>query len=165
MNNACTKWKDALLEAALAESANDELNRHLTQCADCAAEFKALRTRRQRMDALLPLVARAAEPSPGLRARILAAAEASDARRGPRFWRIWAVTGAAATVIAVFLVVNLNSKPGLTAAELRKASQLAQWQSPTSDLLQTPGQQFMTAMPKLGESYIEIPIEINQGGR
>ncbi len=55
--------------------------------ANCAEELAALRARRERLDALLPLVAQGAEPPAEFRARVLAAAEAaSEAKRGRR-WR------------------------------------------------------------------------------
>lgn len=158
MTNACTKWKDALLGAALAETVSDELAHHLLQCASCTAEFKTLSARRQQMDALLSLVSRAAEPSAGLRARILAAAEAADARRRPSFWRAWVLAGvAAAVVIAAVLVMSLNRKPGLTDAELRAAEALAKWQAPTDVLLRFPGKEILNSTPRLGESYLAMP--------
>jgi hypothetical protein len=156
MTNACTKWKDALLEAALAETADDELNRHLSNCADCTAQLEALRVRRQRLDALLPLVARAAEPSPDLSARIVAAAEASDARRRSGFWRIWAVAGAAAAIVIAAVAFSMHRSSGLTDAELRQAQELAQWQAPTDVLLQTPGRDFLNSIPRLGETYFTL---------
>lgn len=159
MKNACTKWKDALLEAALTETANDDLDHHLAQCVDCTAELKALRIRRERMDSLLPLVARAAEPSPDLSARILAAAEASEARRRPSFRRAWVLAGAtAAIVVAVVLVFSLYRRPSLTQAELQGAQALAQWQAPTDVLLKFPGRELLSTTPKLGESYLTMPI-------
>jgi len=159
MKNACTKWKDALLEAALTKIANDDLDRHLAQCADCAAELKALRVRRERMDALLPLVARAAEPSPSLSARILAAAEARGTHQHSGFWRAWALAGAAAAiVVAVVLVFSFYRKPSLTEAELQQAQALAQWQAPSDAFLKFPGRELLSTTPKLGESYLTMPM-------
>ncbi|HEY6348747.1 MAG TPA: hypothetical protein VI636_04995 [Candidatus Angelobacter sp.] len=158
MRNACTKWKDPLLEAALTENVNDELRHHLLQCADCAAELQALRARRQQMDALLPLVARAAEPSPNLGARIMAAAEAAGRGRRPNLWRVWALAGAGtAVVIAAILVFALNRQPSLTETELRQSQALAHWQAPTDVLLRFPGQGILNSTPKLGESYLTMP--------
>lgn len=159
MKNTCTKWKDALLEAALAETEDDELKRHLAQCADCAAELKTLRTRRDRMDALLPQVAGAAEPSPNLSARILAAAEASAASQRPVSRRMWALAGvAAAIVVAAILVFSLNRKPDLSTAELQKAEALAQWHAPSDVFLDFPGRELLSTTPKLGESDLMMPI-------
>ena len=159
MKNACKKWKDTLLEVALAETTNDELDRHLAQCADCAEKLKALCARRQRMDALLPQVACAAEPSPNLSARILAAAEASAASQRPVAWRMWALAGAAAAiVVAAILVFSLNRKPDLSAAELQQAQALAQWQAPSDVFLNFPGRELLSTTPKLGESDLMMPI-------
>lgn len=159
MKNACTKWKDALLEAALAETANEQLDRHLSQCEECAAGLKTLRARRQQMDALLPLVARAEEPSPNLHARIMAATEASGERRLPNFWPRWAMAGAVTAIVMVaILVLTLSGKPGLTDDELSRAQALAQWQAPTDVFLQVPGQEFLNSTPKLGESFLTMPM-------
>lgn len=157
MTNACAKWKDPLLEAALTDAVNEELNHHLSQCTDCAAQLDALRARRQRLDSLLPLVARGAEPSPDLSVRILAAAEASETQRRPHFWRNWALAGAAALIAIVAAVLSVHRPSGLTEMELRQAQALAQWQAPTDVLLQTPGQEFLNSTPKLGESYLAMP--------
>ena len=157
MKNTCTKWKDALLETALTEAADDELDGHLSQCADCAAELRSLRTRTERMDALLRQMARAAEPSPNLSARILVAAEASEARQRPVFWRAWALAGvAAAIVVAAMLVLSLKRKPGLNEAELQHAQALAQWQAPSDVFLKFPGRELLSTTPRLGESYFTM---------
>lgn len=158
MKNACTTWKDALLEAALAETTNEHLGRHLSQCEECSAELKTLRARRQQMDALLPLIARAEEPSPNLHARIMAATE-SGKRRLPNFWPRWAMAGAVTVIVMVaILVLTLSGKPGLTDDELSRAQALAQWQAPTDVFLQVPGQEFLNSTPKLGESFLTMPM-------
>lgn len=158
MKNACTKWKDALLEAALGETANEQLDHHLSQCEECAAELKMLSARRQQMDALLPRVARAEEPSPNLHARIMAATE-SGKRRLPNFWPRWAMAGAVTVIVMVaILVLTLSGKPGLTDDELSRAQALAQWQAPTDVFLQVPGQEFLNSTPTLGESFLTMPM-------
>lgn len=163
MKNTCTKWKDALLEAALGETANEELDRHLSLCQECATELKALRARRQQMDALLPLIARTAEPSPNLHARITSAAEAGGKRRLPNLWPRWAMAGAvAAIVMTAILVLTLSGKPGLTNDELSQAQALAQFQAPTDVFLQLPGQEFLNSTPKLGESFMTMTKETSK---
>ena len=166
MKNTCMKWKEQLLEAALAETAGGELSEHLSQCADCAAEFKSLRARRERLDTLLPLVARAEESSADLRARIVAAAEASTVPRRPDFWRQWVLAGAT-TLIVIGIMVGWawNRRAKVMEAELRSAQALAQWRAPTDVLLRIPGQELLTSTPRLGESYIKVPVEMERGGR
>src|SRR5262249_50006083 len=65
MSKDCEKWKDQLLKAALQGEVAKDLQEHLQSCGDCAAEFQNLEARRAQMDALLPLVARGAQPSAG----------------------------------------------------------------------------------------------------
>ena len=79
MKHDCAKWNDHLLEAALTGTAAGGLEEHLLNCAECAKELAALRARRERLDALLPLMAQGAEPPAGFHARVLAAAEAARA--------------------------------------------------------------------------------------
>lgn len=165
MKNTCTQWKDQLVEAALTETEGRELRAHLAQCTDCAVALKELQRRRQQMDALLPQLARAEEPSPDLRARIMAQVELQKAQRRSRFGIRWALAGIA-TVVAVAATVGLVWKNGATRqdAEIQAAQALAQWRAPTDVLLQTPGREFLSGVPRLGESYIQISIESEKGG-
>ena len=166
MKNDCAKWKEQLLDAAWdrIEATSDDLQNHLSQCADCAAELARLRARRERLESLLPLLAKAAEPSPDLRARIVAATEAATDRRHPMPWRPWAAAGAvtAMVVLMLFLVFGRNTR--VTEAEIRGAQALAQWRAPTDVFLRTPGQEFLNSTPRLGESYITIPADTEGGG-
>jgi len=164
MNNACMKWKEQLLEAALAEMAETELQEHLSQCPDCAAELETLRAKRERMDSVLPLIATAEEPSPDLRARIMAATETSKVRPMRLMWGAWALAGVIAlVVIAVTVNWVRNRENKEMAATVQTAQQLAEWQSPTADLLKVPGQELLNSSPRLGESYISIPMEERKG--
>ena len=175
MNNKCMKWRDQLLEAALtpqpkqnrralgtlalAETADGELRDHLSQCPACTEELEALRARRQRMDSLLPRVVGEAEPSPGLRARILAAAEAASVQPRSAPWRLWALAASAVVIIAVMISLPLNRSRELSADDARMAQALAQWHAPTDIFLQSPSQDILKTVPKLGESYMEIPMK------
>src|SRR5437879_7163037 len=104
MKNDCTKGKDLLVEAALRGTAAGGCEQHLLHCADCAEELAALRARRERLDKLLPLVGQGVELRPGFRERVLAAAaSASEAQRG-RSWRVWALSGAMAVIVATLIV-------------------------------------------------------------
>ena len=162
MKNECMKWKDQLLEAALAGSAGRDLEQHLQQCADCTGELAALRVRRERMDAMLPLVARGAAPATDFRARVLAAAEAGNQGRGARVWRAWAVAGATAIVLvtlATGLALRWRAARSVPAAELAAAQKLAEWQAPSDVLLESPGRGILESTPRLGESYFKLPAK------
>ena len=164
MNNACTKWKDRLLEAALGET-TPELEGHLAQCAQCSAELVALKARRERLDTLLPMIARAEEPSPALRARIIAAAEAAAMRRRLHFGRRWVLAGAMTLIaIAGFISWLGTPKDQIRDADLRAAQALAEWRAPTDVLLRSPGAQWLNSTPKLGESYIKMPAQTGKAG-
>ena len=164
MKHACTKWKDQLLEAALGGT-GPELEGHLAQCAKCAAELAALKACRERLDALLPMIASAEEPTPALRARIVAAAEASTMRRRSYFGRRWVLSGAVAVIaIAAFILWLGTPRNKIPEADLRGAQALAEWRAPTDVLLRPPGDQWLNSTPKLGESYIRMPVENRTGG-
>ena len=154
MNNNCSEWKDALLEAALCEKPAPELERHLSGCPACAAGLAQLRARREQLDALLPLAARAPEPSPGFHARVMHAAE-SAGRPVRSLWPAWGL------VIAAILLVLFSggsalqwfSKRTSPEAELATATRLAHWRAPSDALLNTPGKEILNSMPRLGEPY------------
>jgi anti-sigma-K factor RskA len=165
MTNACSKWKDQLLEAALTGTVAGELEDHLKTCTQCAAELEALRARREQMDALLPWVARGPELPADFRARVIAAAEAAGHRK--RAWpaRGWLLAGATAVVVAALLIVlssRHTTRQTTTPAELAAAEKLAEWQPPTDVLLRTPGQEILRTTPRLGESYVNIPIKVEE---
>ncbi len=164
MKNDCTKWKDQLLEAALTRTAAGDLEEHVLKCATCAEELEALRARRERLDALLPLVAQGAEAPAEFRARVLAAAEAaSEAKRG-RPWRGWGLAGATATVAALMIVLTLHrgTVPAVPEAELAAAEKLVEWRAPSDVLLETPGRDILRATPRLGESYLHVPVKTDE---
>jgi hypothetical protein len=165
MKDACKKWKDKLLETALTGSAPRDLEEHLQSCADCGAELKALRSRRERLDVLLPMMARGEEPSPDFRARVLAAAE--RAREGKRAmpWRVWTLAGTTGVVVVALVAgLTLQKKNGRVVPqnELAAAQKLAEWRAPSDSLLRTPGQEFMKTTPKLGDSYLQLPVKTNE---
>lgn len=162
MKNDCTQWKDQLLEAALTGAAASGLEEHVLKCANCAEELAALRARRERLDALLPLVAQGAEPSPEFRVRVLAAAgAASEAKRG-RPWRVWGLAGATAMIVATLMIgVTLHRRAVVTVpkTELAVAQKLVEWRAPSDVLLKTPGQEILRTTPRLGESYLPVPVK------
>jgi anti-sigma factor RsiW len=165
MKNACEKWKDQLLEAALAGSTPKGLEEHLQSCANCSTELDELRARRARLDALLPLVAQGAEPSANFRARVLAAAESVREEKRARPWRVWTLAGATAViVVALMLVLTLPRKNGPTVPEdqLAGAQKLAEWRAPSDGLLLTPGREILNTTPKLGNSYLNVPVKTDK---
>jgi hypothetical protein len=165
MKNDCGKFKDLLLEAALSGVVMDELQAHLQNCGGCSSELTKLRVRRERLDELLPCVAREKEPSAGFRARVLAAAESVREERAHR-WRVWIVAGATAAIAAAlaigFALERRNSRT-LPDGELMVAEKLAQWQAPSDVLLATPGRELLRTTPKLGESYLKVAARTRKG--
>jgi anti-sigma factor RsiW len=165
MKSNCTNWKDQLLEAALTGTAAAGLEEHVSKCAQCAEELAALRARRERLDALLPLVAQGAEPPAEFRARVLAAAEAaSEAKRG-RAWRVWGLAGAMAVIVATLLIGltwHWRAVWTVPETELAAAQKLAEWRAPSDVLLETPGREILRTTPRLGESYLHVPVKTGE---
>jgi anti-sigma factor RsiW len=161
MKNACKKWKDQLLEAALTGAVSVELAEHLQTCAHCAEERRALEARKTRLDALLPGIVQGAQPSADFRARVLAAAEATGKHRRIARWQAWtlAAAGAAAATALVVMVWYRGSRREIPPEELAAAQRLAEWRAPSDSLLATPGQEVLRTTPKLGESYLNVPMK------
>jgi anti-sigma factor RsiW len=165
MKNACKEWKDQLIETALTGTAPKVLEEHLQSCADCGAQLKELRARRERLDVLLPLVAQRAEPSRDFRARVLAAAESAREEKRARPWRVWTLAGATAVAVVALMagpsLLKKNERM-VPQNELEAAQKLAEWRAPSDSLLRTPGQELMKSTPKLGNSYLNIPAKANE---
>lgn len=163
MKKACEKWRDELLEAALMGATAKGLEVHLRACTNCSEELRELRARKAQLDALLPLTAQTAGPSPHFQARVLAAAEAASEAKRARPWRVWTLAGATAVTLAA-LVVGVTSYRRTTrtvpADELAAAQTLAEWRAPSDVLLANPGQEILRKMPRLGESYLHVPVKM-----
>jgi hypothetical protein len=170
MKSECAQYKDMMLEAALSGTSTGALAEHLRQCGDCEGEFIALQARREKMDALLPLMAGEAEPGPGFRARVLAAAEAAGERKSAWPGRFWILAGAMAALAVIVLAdlivqrrvarnVEQANDRTMPATQLVAAQRLAEWRAPSDVLLQTPGQELLRTTPKFGESYLSSPQE------
>jgi hypothetical protein len=165
MKSACEKWKDPLREAALTGGAAKDLEEHLRSCAKCSAELDEVRARAARLDALLPLVTQGAEPSSDFRARVLAAAATAREGKRARPWRVWTLAGAAAVVAVVLMIgVALQRRTArmIPGDELAAAQKLAEWRAPSDGLLATPGQEILRTMPRLGESYLNVPVRTDE---
>jgi len=161
--NACEKWKDQLREAALTGARAQELAEHLQTCADCSAELRDLEARKARLDALLSRVVQGAQPSADFRARVVAAAEANGEGKRARGWRLWILAGAAAAIVMVMVGAAIYRRTAQTISvsvtELAAAQKLAEWRAPSDSLLATPGQEILRTTPKLGESYLHVPMK------
>jgi hypothetical protein len=161
----CEKWKDPLREAALTGATAKDLEEHLRSCAKCSAELDEMRARAAQLDALLPLVARGVEPAADFRARVLGAAEAAREGKRARPWRVWTLVGAAAMVVVVLMIgVTLQRRAArmIPGDELAAAQKLAEWRAPSDGLLVTPGQEILRTMPRLGESYLNVPVKTDE---
>jgi hypothetical protein len=160
MRNGCAIRKDQLLEAALTGSVGPKLKEHLLACTHCAKELSALELRRERLDALLPLVAQEAEPSPDFRARVVAAAQGTGPAGRAPLSRIWGLAGLAGmTLVALLLALILHERISAPAPELdlAGAQKLAVWRAPSDIFLETPGREILRSTPKLGDSYLRAP--------
>jgi hypothetical protein len=161
MKDACKKWKDQLLEAALTGGVSVELAEHLQTCVHCAEERNALEARRMHLEALLSQTVQSAGPSADFRARVLAAAEATGKHRRIARWQAWTLAAAGAATAAALVVMGWNrgSRREIPPEELAAAQKLAEWRAPSDSLLKTPGQEILKTIPKLGGSYLTVPMK------
>jgi hypothetical protein len=164
MKYACEKWKDELLEAALRGATTKDFEEHLRTCAMCSRELDAVRARKVQLDELLPLVARGAEPLADFQAQVLAAAEAASRASGARRWRVWTLAGATAAIVVPMIGATMYRRAAqrIPEKELAAVQRLAEWRAPSDALLATPGQQILRTMPRLGESYLNVPVKKNE---
>jgi hypothetical protein len=164
MKGACERWKDQLLEAALAGVTAKDFEEHLRSCAICSSELDVVRARKARMDKLLPLVAQGSEPSPDFRARVLVAAAAVREGKRARPWRAWTLAGATAAIVVLMIGATIyrRTRQTIPADELAAVQKLAEWRAPSDSLLVTPGQDMLRTMPRLGESYLSVPAKTDE---
>ena len=162
MKFTCENWKDQLLEAALTGATTKDFKEHLRVCPACSRDLEACRERRMRLDGLLPLVGGGAEPRADFRARVLAAA--ASGANSSRPWRVWSLVGAAAALVIWMSVAAIHRKAGqaITEKELAAGQKLAEWRAPSDALLVTPGLEILRTMPRLGESYLHVPVKTDE---
>ena len=162
MKFACENWKEQLLEAALTGATTRDFEEHLRICATCSRDLEARRERRMRLDGLLPLVARGAEPRADFRARILAAA--ASGAKSARPWRVWTLAGAGAAIVMLMVGAAMYRRAGqeIPEEELAAVERLAEWRAPSDALLVTPGQEILRTMPRLGESYLHVRVKTDE---
>jgi anti-sigma factor RsiW len=165
MTNYCLERKDSLLEAALSDAPEAALQDHLQKCPGCREQLATLRARRTRMESALPLIAQGPEPSVEFHARVMQAAtvQKPQPRMSLRNWftlsrRRWApaIPVLAVVAVAAVLLAAKQYRKRTADEELAAASRLANWQSPTASLLQTPGQELLRGTPRIGETYFNI---------
>jgi anti-sigma factor RsiW len=161
MKNQCAKWKEQLLDAALEQTENVELERHLRTCSDCARELATLRMRQEKLDDLLPLLLRGVEPPPEFRARLLAAAEAGTDPRGLSRG-VWLLAGGASVLLVAILISGVPGRktaPTVATPDLAAAETLVHWRAPTDILLESLGPDILRDMPRVGGSYMDRPLQ------
>ena len=171
MTHDCKDRKDSLLETALTGETDSALQQHIAACAECWQELEALYARRARMDAALLMVAPDG-PQPDFHARVMQATEVAGQRaftamgwfRTPRLftdqrWR-FAASALAFALVIVAGVVLLRPSHKLSPNDIAGATQLANWQSPTAALLEPPGQPLLTGSPRLGQSLMNMDLNI-----
>ncbi len=160
------EWKNAMVEAALGGATEARLQEHLQTCESCCQELEGLRARAARIDAALPLVARA-EPQPDFHERVMQATEA--AQESHSVWREWlrlpqtrwvrtASAFAAAMALVMLVITQLPRRDLPPPDAIAAATQLAHWQAPTDVLLQTPGDELLRDMPRLDGSFFEVHL-------
>lgn len=155
--NACREWKDRLLDVALGAPAK-ELEVHLAVCPACAAALADFRAQRQRLDAAVHQLVGAAEPSPALRARVLAAVESVPAAGQAQPASVGALAAVAVIVLAGLLLDQPATAP-------RPLTSLSDWRSPTDWLLETPGDALLRSTPRVGDFYFPLePEKDSKGG-
>jgi anti-sigma factor RsiW len=164
MKNACDKWKEQLLEAALTGTTSKDLEGHLRSCSNCSRELDAVRARKARLDELLPRVVQEAEPSANFRARVLAAARAASEGKHAQPWRLWILAGATAAIVMLMIGGAMYRRAAQTIPpeQIAIVQKLAEWRAPSDGLLRTPGQEILKTMPKLGKSYLNVPVKTDE---
>jgi len=162
MSTACTEQRERLLDAALGQQPPVELLAHLRSCPRCAAALAELRGRSERLNSLLPLVARHAEPSPDFRARVLSAAD----RRGSKspLFRRWALAGFAAACVAVAAWLTYAEIDGRREARVVPVERIAHWRAPSDVFLEVAGAQNLRTIPRLGQSIVSVSVTQTTGG-
>src|SRR5258708_34472448 len=86
----------------------------------------------------------------------------------PRRWALTLALAAPAladVAIVAILVTQKAQHNRISQEEMAAATRLANWQSPTAALLETPGQELLRSTPRLGESYFNISTPMQQEKR
>jgi len=62
-------------------------------------------------------------------------------------------------VLVVGAVLHRGTTGKIQPEGLAAAQKLAEWRAPSDSLLATPGQEILRTTPKLGESYLNVPMK------
>jgi hypothetical protein len=164
--SACREWKDEILqfvvtgnEAGAERSAEARrLESHLKGCAECAEFFAELRARTLRIDAALPKLVDAPEMSEGFEARVMARIADQQTPSGKNWWTGWGMRLATAGVVCAVVVgaVAWPQIKKLWEVPETPAISITTWRSPTDSLLQTPGNELLERVPKVGDVYLPL---------
>jgi hypothetical protein len=65
-------------------------------------------------------------------------------------------------VLMVGLTLLRRNGPAVPEDELAAAQKLAEWRAPSDRLLMTPGQEILKTMPRLGKSYLNVPVKTDE---
>jgi predicted anti-sigma-YlaC factor YlaD len=144
----CQKWKDALIDHALGQSADTALEGHLAACPACADALRGWRERAAQLDPAIRQIT-AVEPGPFGPERILSRA-ALRPRRSFYVRLAWALP----IVILVALTFYKLSRPEPRAPLPLTA--LSTWRSPTQSLLRSPADPLLKDVPRLGEGFFQM---------
>jgi hypothetical protein len=64
-----------------------------------------------------------------------------------------------AAIVAMLVVgFTLQRRRIVPQGELAAAERLAEWRAPSDVLLETPGREILWKTPRLGESYLHVPV-------
>ena len=73
------------------------------------------------------------------------------------------LAGATAAIVALMIGATMYRRAqGIPEKELAAVQRLAEWRAPSDALLVTPGQEILRTMPRLGESYLNVPMKKNE---
>lgn len=152
--NACNKWREELLEAAVGGEFAPAAQAHVNECTGCSAVLDAMRARSAMLDAGVASLVRGAEPRAGFEPRVLAAVDA-QARPSAQLSGLTWVRLAAVTAACVTVAIFLARAPQSVAP---KPPSLSEWQSPTAGLLRSTGDDILRPKLRLGEFYFS-PVQ------
>ncbi len=62
----------------------------------------------------------------------------------------------------IVLTLHRGTVPAVPEAELAAAEKLVEWRAPSDVLLETPGRDILRATPRLGESYLHVPVKTDE---
>lgn len=152
MRTCDDKWNNALMDVALGVK-SPEVDRHVRDCASCAGALSSLRADASALDEAVGVLSNA-KPSPSFRAQVLAGIP--DAPDRPL--QLWPWFGAASAVlvgIAVMVAIIVTTTP--PDREYVPDPEIANWRSPTAELLYSASYKQLQQVPRLGGFHVDLP--------